>query len=1438
MSKTKTLMMKFTPCCFNKKAQQVAKLLLAFFLPIYTVAQTNTFIASFGETEHFRIEELVLPGGRGANNANCIVQGPDGFLWIGSQDGLHRYDGHETVTYRGLPNDTLDQTGKLTFSYIESLYWDQHDQLWVGTYGGGLYCFDPQTEQFKHYKHDPEDPGSISSDAIVCAIEDAAGNLWFGTVEGLNRFDRKTQTFVRYLPEPGREGSLSHPHVRNLYIDKQNTLWVATGIVFWVPEEGGLNRYNPQTDSFTTFSYDPEDPASLWTNAVQGMAEDESGNFWVATTGGLQKMDREKGTFERMQRAPGQPYAPGTGEREKPSAYSLIIDRTGGIWVGTIGAYDYPSHLLRYDPRTRTTEEFPIRTAAWHLCESRDGTIWVSGAGEGGGKVLKITPKAPASELLQGTHLFNDFKRTATYQQLHVPGSEDRWLGPYAIGFSQNDPENFWLEYIYVSAFDNDPTAYAILAQHQKTDRQTRFFHLDSLDIRKTIPLDNEALLRSGMGMLVDKAGRVWGTFPSDNVGVYCFDPENGQTVHYQAERKDSTSLMSNQVLFVMRDKTGHIWAAQREKGLSRLDTDTQKWIHFRPDSKPSMRIGGYDPITIAEGADGRIWTGGLTKDNRSFITALDLKTGTTKDYPAPLNQPVYNYPRSFTEIGQSLFFSLYVNGFGELKLQDNSTFFKHYSPEKNNFPFIGIADMIPDQFGSLWIASNTNNLLARLDPQSEQWTLFRNNNTEPTLNRASRVAPDGHLFFLHPGEGWSELDPEQLLIPESGPDRLHLTNVYFSDHWQKSGNGSRMSGPIHELEQLVLPEKALPFGFRFSSFHFSSPVLAYQYRLFPYEKEWSVSNGIEAIRYNAVPVGTYQFQVRGYNQYGLVDDESIDLVVTIQPHWWKTWWAITLFGVLLISLLGGFYYYQRYRWKLQMQLQLEHERAERLRDLNQFKSRFYTNITHEFRTPLTVIKGMSEQIEGNEKARILIRRNSDRLLDMVNQLLDLSKLETNSLKINWIQGDVVPLLRYLTESCHSLAYNKKISLSFFSKIDSILMDYDEDKLQKILLNLISNAIKFTPEYGQVKVVVDKTLQNGQAFLCFSIEDTGSGITPDQLPHIFNRFYQGDDDHTLQREGWGVGLALVKELVQLLSGSIEVQSEYEKGSVFQVVLPIHQLAPMSKSSKLKSGVKEKTAAITIPPSDLGNKDHPLVLVIEDNYDVVEYIFTCLQSDYRVLAARNGKQGLEKAIKEIPDVVICDVMMPEMDGFEVCRRLKTDRCTSHIPVILLTAKATQEDKNTGLLQGADAYLTKPFDQNELLIRLENLTTLSRLLRDKLANPSELEVALTTREQQESDFLQEVRQLIDDNLSDESFNTAKLCREIAMSRAQLYRKLKALTGKSTAWYIRTIRLRKAKQLLEDTDLPIGEIAQRVGFKDFSHFSRSFSKEFDQKPSDTRS
>ncbi len=536
----------------------------------------------------------------------------------------------------------------------------------------------------------------------------------------------------------------------------------------------------------------------------------------------------------------------------------------------------------------------------------------------------------------------------------------------------------------------------------------------------------------------------------------------------------------------------------------------------------------------------------------------------------------------------------------------------------------------------------------------------------------------------------------------------------------------------------------------------------------------------------------------------------------------------ILIGGFYLTILLFGIILGVRNNLVKEDRVRLEQETFH-LKELDNFKSRFYTHFTHEFRTPLTVITGVAEQLSGYDREKAMIKRNAENLLRTVNDLLDLSKLESDKLSINWQCGDVVPYLNYLTESCTSLAQEKNINLAFFSPEKEIVMDYDENMLQQIQINLMTNAIKFTPEYGRVSVVAEcegREMEN----LKLSVKDTGDGIPKEEQEKIFERFYQSD--LTQHAGGTGIGLALVRELSILLGGSINVSSQPGKGSTFIVTLPIHRDAPMTNGN---STVKDRPSvrAEMVQHNDVP-ENKPLVLLVEDNNDVAEYIDSCISSTYQTRHERNGKAGLHAAFDIIPDVIISDVMMPEMDGFEMCRRLKSDVRTSHIPVIILTARATQEDKLSGLGQGADAYLTKPFNKEELLLRLANMAEWSSKLRIGLRDNKSFDSIIARKE---SEFLKEVKGHIDKFMEDQSFNTDQLCRETAMSRTQLHRKLKALTGLSTAAFIRSQKMAHARHLLLTTDKQVGEISVRTGFSDFSHFSRTFVKEYGRTPTELR-
>ncbi len=557
---------------------------------------------------------------------------------------------------------------------------------------------------------------------------------------------------------------------------------------------------------------------------------------------------------------------------------------------------------------------------------------------------------------------------------------------------------------------------------------------------------------------------------------------------------------------------------------------------------------------------------------------------------------------------------------------------------------------------------------------------------------------------------------------------------------------------------------------------------------------------------------------------------------------------------VVFLLMIGWFYYGKRKDNKeILAQKKVVEAQKIKLEALDREKSRFFTNISHEFRTPLTVISGMADSITGHEKAKKLIQRNTHNLLNLINQILDLRKLESGNLQTELIQDDIVRYLRYILESFHSLAEGKNIELRFSADPESILMDYDVEKMLRIISNLLSNAIKFTPKGGQVKLEVLEVLSSrfyvlGQQLktqnlkpktLSLAVSDTGRGIPADQLPQIFDQFYQVDSSSTREGEGTGIGLSLTHELVKLLGGEISVESELGKGSTFTLHLPITQEAPLIAAdiSLPRPEILLTEEASPVALTELKEGDLPTLLLIEDNADVVEYLVTCLQGSYDLLVARDGQEGIETALEEVPDLIISDVMMPRKDGLEVCDTLKQDQRTSHIPIILLTAKADADSRISGLERGADAYLSKPFNKAELLVRIRKLIELRRMLQSRYAAAGPLPPSEDIAVQQEDAFILKLQEIVAAHLDDETFKVPQLSEAMGLSRSQIHRKVTALTGRSLTRYVRLLRLQKAQEFLKTTDLNMSEVAYSVGFSSLSYFSRSFTEEFGVAPSEAR-
>ena len=522
----------------------------------------------------------------------------------------------------------------------------------------------------------------------------------------------------------------------------------------------------------------------------------------------------------------------------------------------------------------------------------------------------------------------------------------------------------------------------------------------------------------------------------------------------------------------------------------------------------------------------------------------------------------------------------------------------------------------------------------------------------------------------------------------------------------------------------------------------------------------------------------------------------------------------------------------------------MEHNEAIRLKDLDRAKTQLYTNITHEFRTPLTVISGIADELEGQEKRKSLIKRNSEQLLDLVNQMLDLRKLESGAMQVHYEQADAVGFLRYIVEAFQSLAQSKQLVLQFSSNVERLEMDMDKHKWTRVLSNLISNAIKFTPEGGTVDVTVTHQHTNDVEHLIIAVSDTGIGIPAASQEKIFDRFYQVDRSSTRSGEGTGVGLTLVSEIVHLLKGEVSVESIPGEGSTFGITLPVTRTAPMTDdgvtSGQIFTGViaDNAIAAEVEEGRAFGvNGGLPQLLIIEDSPDVVTYLIACLEGRYELSVARDGQEGMEKAMSLVPDVIVSDVMMPRADGFEVCDTLKNHPTTSHIPIILLTAKADIQSRIEGLRRGADAYIAKPFHKQELLVELEKLIALRKVLQARYQSLDLDEPSTDPAVQIEDTFILRFREIVEDNIDDADFDVVALCREMGSSRSQLHRKMKALTGMSTSEFQRTIRLNKAKELLQHTERNISEIAYDVGFRDPNYFSKAFSLAYGHPPSKFR-
>ncbi|MCB9305934.1 MAG: helix-turn-helix domain-containing protein [Lewinellaceae bacterium] len=1355
-----------------------------------TLSISWTWILSLPAQSDPVLEEITVEDGLSQGYVNTIFQDKEGFLWFCTRNGLNRYDGREIKVF------TNDPLYPYSISENNVINIQEEGEYLIIRTLNKLNVFHKKTQRFHQVRLSPALGQPFAGVQIRGSVLYRDGWLWCGVWDDRTKESKIFELALKKSfggPDQSVEPQWSIEGIRPIAIQASRiNLWHLRGNTLWGAADNKLIGIDANSGKVT---YHTAIPGKIFENSKWVTAD---GTIWFGGESGIGK-----------------------------------IDNTGIHWTQT----DFPASLVCYLEKQR------------RLLVSRGLQL-----------LFFAEPDTKKTQLLasEGRSV------TILDRGKVIVANQDRsgniWLGTNGFGVIK-----------YTPVLQRFRTVFQDVTVHNSilTDAAGHYGFFTVKEWYSSSPglLFHNApdLLRNTSQSVVDGQGKHWlSSVTRNNKHLLIYRESPASTSWEQVLR---IKLEYVPFYIISADNEDNIWVAVRSC-LFRYNDARRQLDSFRFDL---VLTGRYRVNSLRQTADGKWWIG----TSNGLVQATPNGAGFVfKCYqvvPGEQNSIQSNEIATLLEDPeQPNILWIGTLGGGLSRLDTRTLQFTHFNVRKG-LPDNNIYGILNDDKGLFWMSSNKG--IIRFDPASGESRNYTTEDGLPTnefnMNAYAKL-PDGTLLFggikglvsFHPDNFQDNPVPPQILITG-----LEVNNrrVVFGD------SSGILQQAIEFTSKLALPYGQNSITLKFAALEFTIPSKnRFRYYLKGAEPEWAHTTTEFYASYLNLPPGKYTFMVKAGNSDGVWNETPAALQITILPPWYRTAWAYAGYILLFLGLCYGSFRFFLHRQHLQYKLSAEKREAERLKELDTFKSRVFTNITHEFRTPLTVIQGMADRMTEYENhqpvARVhragrLIRRNGAALLRLINQLLDLAKLEANVLTLHPEQTDLVRYVKYLAGSFESLAANKAVRLHTQINLQSIRMAVDQEKLQTILHNLLSNAIKFTPANGNITfhldclknwpdaidpdhfIAVSPSGDHTGDWAVFKVVDSGAGIAPDKLPHIFDRFYQSS---AKEGGGSGIGLALVKELVQLMEGVLAVRSNLNRGTEFIVMLPvrIEETANVPSLHAEEKFATEQFAPVgaEAPGPDYKTKDLPTLLIIEDNPDVRDYLIGCVEGTYKVITAADGQQGIDLALKEVPDIIVSDVMMPLQDGFEVVHTLKNDERSSHIPIVLLTAKADLDSRIMGLERGADAYLAKPFDRQELLVHLWKLLELRRKLQERYAargNPAEAGGAQGADKQPhyEDIFMNKVRSTLEANLGDEHFGIPELCHSLQMSRAQLHNKLKALTGRSASHYIRSVRLQRARELVLTTDRTVSEIAFEVGFRHLQHFSTSFAEEFGRSPSSLR-
>lgn len=1290
----------------------------------------------------------------------------------------------------------------------------------------------------------------LSQNSAISIAQDSTGYLWIATQDGLNKYDGRTFTSYPYTFV-----DITKPDYSNLgkvYTDRQGGLWI-------IPMDRIPRKLNPLTDTFEPLS-NISDASTIY--------QDTDLTIWIGTySNGLYRL---KSGIKVPTRTVAPTEITGT-------IFEIAQNTSRELLLAT------EKEIVIYDSKGTTTEHLKPKNSNGHTIEQNfsslvydsNETLWVGTYGDG--LYFKNTSESifhRVSEL----SLIGDLPDNLNVIDLHIDSKGRIWVASYGNGLYLIDLERKRITHFNAEKYNPKALHYNdILCIHEDYSG-TLWFGTDgagisyydeylekfnsltnsqtpdevNIDVVRAITVDNEDRVwigTSGKGLTqYEQATETWRTFRDDNTnnaivsdrimsllvaenghiwigtqggGLSILNPDGNFSNFSKAS---NPSLSANTIWCIYKDSENRMWLGTREQGLVQFDSNKGEIIKYRASSDG---LSSNNIRAITEDAKGNLWIGTET-DGISFF---DVQKKTFKSYEQTTNtNSLSNNNIKSLYFDQNGLLWIGTNGGGLNAFDIENQRFYSYTVE-NGLANNVIYAILPDEAGNLWLSSNKGitkfTLGASLAsiPEITNYTNYAGLATEFNTG-AFHKDGNGNLYFGGL-EGFYWFRPNEIkenkILPKTTITGFEVSNKSF---------------PILENTRLAHDQNTL--SFTFSSLQYSLPEKnAYQYRLVNYDDDWVQAGNTNFARYTQLPSGDYTFQVKSSNYDGVWNEvpESFDFVIA--SPWYFTLYAKIIYGILLLSSVLGVYGYLKWRWQMQLSLRLKEEETERLKKLNDFKSNLYTDIAHEFKTPLTLISGPIDQklSQGNlsdfDHANFsIVKRNTHRLTSLVDQLLELAKLEDGKLQLQLQKGDLSLFLHTISQSFEYQAYLKDIEYSV--EIDDLgNVWYDEDIVEKITTNLLSNAFKYAPKQGICHFSVKKDTQ----FALISVKNTAVNASKLELKKLFTRFYQHDE----YSDGMGVGLSLVQELVKFYRGTIEARIEENDVIHFELRLPTRRSAFPEDTIKKETENVNKTALQSdiidadYSFSDDSKKEHPILLIVEDHQEVRTFIKLALQKKYRILEAENGKTGMEIALSQIPDIILSDIRMPFKNGIELCNVLKTDERTSHIPIILLTASVGEEDELKGLTSGADDFVRKPFKINILVQRIANLVAIRRSLRDRYSQELILKPKDISITPGDEIFLDKIQSILDEHLSDPEFNSEAFSKKAKMSRMQLHRKLLAYTGLSTSAFIRSQRLKQALQLLKTSHLTINEVAYSVGFNTPSYFMKCFKETFKKTPSE---